>query len=246
MSKTLKFLVGREYKGQVNSNKSCYYVKGGKMILINCGKGVVDAVRRTKALVGIKDVFVVITNSDKAHLADLKKFLFVCKTGGVVPKIIESISLNKKLLKKMGVVDGEDCKFLEPLSNNINWINFLATPHKHKGFSCPVELFLDGKKIFYGGDAGIIPFAIKGYDEYYFDFSDKQNEYYLSPSQVRSLVQKNQIKKNQLWLVHLQNMQALKLALQIGMQVAEEEQSKIENIEKKQAKKARKEVVLGK
>ena len=238
MSKTLKFLVNREYKGQVGNNKSAYYKNGSTLVLINCGKGVLDAMKRGKVLNGVKEIFVIITNSDKAHMADLKKFFFICNQAGVKPKLIDSISLNKPLLKKMSIVDGEDCKLLEPLSNNIKWVNFLATPHKNKNFSCPVELYLDGKTIFYGGDCGQIPFAIKGYDEYYFDFSDKQSEYHLDPAKARRLVQKNGIKQSQLWLVHIQSVQAMKLAQQIGMQVAEEEQTKLAKIEKKQAKKA--------
>ena len=244
MSQTLKFLVGREYKGEIGNSKSCYYKKGSTFFLINCGKGAVDAMKRTKALKGVKEVYIVITCSNKEHLQDLKKFIYVLKAGGVTPKIIESISLNKKLLKKMGVNEGDDYQTLEPLSSNLKWINFLATPHKNKNFSCPVELYLDGKKIFYGGDCGIIPFAIKGYDEYYFDFSDKKSEYHLDPLKTRNLVQKNQIKQNQLWLVHLQTVNALKIAQQIGMQVAEEEKIKLDNLEKKQAKKAQKQAAM--
>lgn len=227
MAQTLKFLMGREYKGQVNTNNSCYYKKNGILFLINCGKGVVDAMKRTRVLTDIKQVYVVITNSSKEHLADLKKFFFVLKQAKIKPIIIESISVNKKLLKRMGINEGDDFAFLEPLSNNIKWINFLATPHSNKNFSCPIEMLLDGKKIFYGGDTGLVPFAIKGYDEYYFDFSDKQSEYFLDVAKVKMLVQKNKIRKQQLWLVHLQNLQALQLAEKIGMQVAEEEKAKL-------------------
>lgn len=233
MSQTLKFLMGREHKGQVNSNNSCYFKKDGTMFLINCGKGVLDAMKRTKALKGVKDVYVAITNSDKAHLADLKKFFVLLKTAKIMPKLIDSISLNKKLIKKMGIIDGEDCQVLEPLSNNVKWINFLATPHKGKDFSCPIELYLDGKKIFYGGDAGIIPFRISGYDEYYFDFADKKSEYAMSPQKLKSLVKKNNIKQSQLWLVHLENVAALKTAQKIGVRVAVEEQEKLAKVEKK-------------
>ncbi|MBO5399260.1 MAG: hypothetical protein J6A18_03320, partial [Alistipes sp.] len=80
--------------------------------------------------------------------------------------------------------------------------------------------------------------------EYYFDFSDKKSEYHLDPLKTRNLVQKNQIKQNQLWLVHLQTVNALKIAQQIGMQVAEEEKIKLDNLEKKQAKKAQKQAGL--
>ena len=226
MAQTLKFLVGREYNGQVNSNKSCYYTRKGVMFLINCGKGVVDAMRRKHTLDGIKDVYLVITNSSKEHLSDLKKLLFVLKNKGIKTKIIESISVNKKLLKRMGVKEHEDFEFLEPLANNIKWINFLATPHSNYDFSCPVELYLDDKKIFYGGDCSTIPFSIENYDEYYFDFSDLKNEYYLSPEKIEKIIKKNKIKKSQLWLVHLQNLRALQIAQRIGMQVAEEEQQK--------------------
>lgn len=235
MSQTLKFLVGREYNGQVNSNKSCYFIKKGTMILLNCGKGVVDAMRRTHALNGVKDVYIVITLSNKEHLYDLKKFLEVLKRAGIKPKILESISLDKNLLKKMKLTEDEDYQLLEPLQNNVKWINFLAVPHTNKKLSCPVELYLDDKKIFYGGDCGIIPFSIQNYDEYYFDFGDKEDEYHLDVNDVKSLVKKNKIKKKQLWLVHLQNLQALQAAQKIGMQVAEEEQKKFTKPVKKQA-----------
>ena len=238
MSQTLKFLVNREHKGQVNSNKSAYYKNGKTLVLINCGKGMLDAMKRGKTLYGVEDVYVIVTCSDKNHLADLKGFFAVLKNAGIKPKLIDSISLNKTLLKKMGINDGEDCQMLEPLSSGLKWVNFLATPHKAKGFSCPVELRLDGKTIFYGGDCGIVPFAIKGYDEYYFDFSDKKSEYHLNPLTARNLVQKNAIKQNQLFLVHIQTIEALKTAHKIGLNVAREEEAKLTRIEKKYAKKA--------
>ena len=233
MSQTLKFLVGREHEGQVNNNKSCYFVKNGTMILVNCGKGVVDAMKRTKALVGVKDVFIVITLSNKEHLYDLKKFIEVLKRAGIKPKIIESISLDKNLIKKMKINEDDDYQLLEPLQNNVKWINFLAVPHTNKKLSCPVELYLDDKKIFYGGDCGIIPFSIENYDEYYFDFGDMKEEYYLDVEDIKKLVKKNKIKKQQLWLVHLQNVQALQNAQKIGMKVAQEEERKLTQIAKK-------------
>ena len=237
MSQTLKFLVGREHEGQVNNNKSCYFVKNGTMILVNCGKGVVDAMKRTKALVGVKDVFIVITLSNKEHLYDLKKFIEVLKRAGIKPKIIESISLDKSLIKKMKINEDDDYQLLEPLQNNVKWINFLAVPHTNKKLSCPVELYLDDKKIFYGGDCGIIPFSIENYDEYYFDFGDMKEEYYLDVEDIKKLVKKNKIKKQQLWLVHLQNMQALQNAQKIGMRIAQEEERKLTQIAKKRTTK---------
>lgn len=235
MSQTLNFLVGREYDGQVNSNKSCYFIKDGTMIILNCGKGVVDAMRRGRTLEKVKDVFVVITNSSKEHLYDLKKFFFVLKNKKIMPKLIESISLDKKIIKKLGLKDGDDYKLLEPLQNNIKWINFLAVPHKNQNFSCPVELYLDNHKIFYGGDCSSIPFKIENYDEYYFDFTDKKDEYFLDVDKIKSIVKKNKIKRKQLYLVHLQNLHALQIAQQIGMQVAMEEERKFVKSETKTA-----------
>lgn len=230
MSQTLKFLVGRQFDGQVNSNKSCYFIKNNAMFLINCGHGVVDAMRRTHVLDGITEVYIVITNSSKSHLYDLRKFLFVLKNKKIKPKLIESISLDKNILKKLGLMEDDDYQLLEPLKNNIKWINFLAVPHKNKKFSCPIEIILDGKKIFYGGDAYNIPFAIAQYDEYYFDFSDKKDEYALDVDKIKNIIKKNKIKRNKLWLVHLQNVQALEIARKIGMQVAQEEERKFTRI----------------
>lgn len=227
MAQTLKFLVGREYNGQINSNKSCYFIRKNVLFLINCGKGVVDAMRRKHTLNNIKDVYIVVTNSSKEHLADLKKLFFVLKNKNITPKLIESISVNKKLIKRMGLKEQEDFVYLEPLQNNVKWINFLATPHTNMNFSCPVELYLDDKKIFYGGDCASIPFSIEGYDEYYFDFGELNNEYALDPKKIERIIKKNKIKKHQLWLVHLQNLRALQVAQKIGMQVAQEEQEKL-------------------
>lgn len=198
------------------------------MVIINCGKGVVDAMRRTKVLNGVKDIYVIITDSTKEHLFDLKKFFTVLKANKIKPKIIESISLNKKLIKKMGLKDGDDFQLLEPLKSSCKWVNFLAVPHKDKSLSCPVELHLDNKKIFYAGDCGAIPFSIENYDEYYFDFADLTDEYHMDYEKIKKLAKKNNLRKNNIWLVHLNNLRALQIAEKTGMQVAEEERKKFE------------------
>lgn len=198
------------------------------MVIINCGKGVVDAMRRTKVLNGVKDVYVIITDSTKEHLYDLKKFFAVLNINKITPKLVESISLNKKLIKKMGLKDGDDYQLLEPLKNNCKWVNFLAVPHNNKSISCPVELYLDDKKIFYGGDSGSIPFAIKNYDEYYFDFADLKDEYHMDYEKIKKLAKKNNLRKSNIWLVHLTNLRAMQIAEKIGMQIAEEERKKFE------------------
>lgn len=239
MSQTLKFLVGREREGQVNNNKSCYFVKSGVMVIINCGKGVVDALKRTGAMKGVKEVYQIITHSSREHLYDLKKFFTVLKANGIKPKLIESVSLDKDLIKKLKLNEDDDYQLLQPLRDNCNWVNFLVTPHTDKSYSCPIELNVDGKKIFYGGDCGIIPFAIENYDEYYFDFAEKSDEFHLDVHKVKKLVQKNKIRKNQMWLVHLTNMRALQIAQKVGMNVAEEEKAKINKIEAKKEKQAK-------
>lgn len=238
MSQTLKFLVGREREGAVNNNKSCYIIKNGVMIIINCGKGVVDALKRTGVMKGVKEVYQIVTHSSKEHLYDLKKFFMVLKANGITPKLVNSVSLDNALIKKMGLVDGDDYQTLEPLKDNCNWVNFLVTPHKDKSMSCPIELNIDGKKIFYGGDCGVIPFSIEGYDEYYFDFAEKSDEFHMDITKIKKLSQKYKIRKSQMWLVHLTNMAALQMAERIGMNVAEEEQAKINNIAKKAEKRA--------
>lgn len=232
MSQTLKFLVGKEKDGELSDNKSCFFTKNNVLFLINCGEGIVTALKRSGIMKNIKEVYIIVTHSSKQHLYDLKKFITVLKNNKITPKVVDSISLDKDLLKKMKIAK-EDIELVEPLRDNCNWVNFLVTPHKDKSFSCPVELKFDGKKILYAGDCGTIPFSIENYDEYYFDFADKTNEYALDIEKIKKLVKKNKIKRNQLWLVHLNNMHALQIAEKVGMNVAEEKQ-KIQEIHKKQ------------
>ena len=88
-----------------------------------------------------------------------------------------------------------------------------------RGFSFSVA-------IFYAGDCKDIPFNIQGYDEYYFDFAEKESEYFLGPDGIKRLVKKNKIRKNKLWLVHFMSARSLELAQKAGIQIAREELKK--------------------
>lgn len=228
MSQTLKFLISEATGNKAINNKSCYFKKDGVLIFINCGKGVANAVKKSGVLKGVKEVFQVLTHDSIDHMHDLKPFFeYVKAQTGTLPKLIESVSFKKNKLKKLGIKDGDDYITVEPLKNNFNWINFLVVPHSDKSLSCPIELYLNNKKIFYAGDCGNIPFSIENYNEYYFDFADKASEYFMYPEKIKELARKNKIRKDRLWVVHLRNARALEIAQMAGMQVAMEEKKKI-------------------
>lgn len=242
MSQILKFLISESAGKKSINNKSCYFKKDGIMILINCGKGVAAALKKSKVLKDVKEVFQVLTHDSIDHLHDIKPvFDYIKAETGSLPKLIESISYKKEKLNRLGIKEGKDFISIEPLKNNFNWINFLAVPHSDKSLSCPIELYLDNKKIFYAGDCGNIPFSIENYDEYYIDFADKESEYFMYPEKVKKLAKKNKIRKDRLWVVHLMNARALKIAQMAGMQVAAEEKKKFKTLAK-MSKKVTKEV----
>ena len=232
MSQTLKFLESKVNGKKMINDKSCYYKKDGIMIMINCGNGVASAVKTSGVLKNVKQVYQILTHDSIDHTHDLKEFFAYAKgETGNTPILIESISFNKKtLLKKRGIKEDVDCEVLEPLKAGFNWINFLAVPHSDKSMSCPVELFLNNKKIFYAGDCNNIPFSIQNYSEYYFDFADKESEYFLGPDGIKRIVKKNKIRKNKLWLVHFVNENALRMAQKAGLQVAKEEIAKFTKV----------------
>lgn len=233
MSQTLKFLISESAGNKSVNNKSCYFKKDGTMILINCGKGVATALKKSRILKGVKEVFQVLTHDSLDHLHDIKPVFDLIKAEtGSLPKLIDSISFKKDKLKKIGVDEGRDYVSVEPLKSNFNWINFLAVPHSDKSLSCPIELYLDNKKIFYAGDCGNIPFSIENYDEYYVDFADKESEFFMYPEKIKKLAKKNKIRKDKLWVVHLMNARALEIAQMAGMQVASEEKRKFKTLAK--------------
>lgn len=243
MSQTLKFLISESAGNKSVNNKSCYFKKDGVMILINCGKGVAAALKKSRVLKDVKEVFQVLTHNSIDHLHDIKPVFDMIKTEtGALPKLIESISFKKEKLKRMGVDEGKDFIAVEPLKNNFKWINFLAVPHSDKSLSCPIELYLDNKKIFYAGDCGNIPFSIENYDEYYIDFADKESEFFMYPEKIKKLAKKNKIRKDKLWVVHLMNVRALEIAQMAGMQVATEEKRKFKKLAKMPEKVSKKDL----
>ena len=242
MSQTLKFLISETAGTKSVNNKSCYYKKDGVLIIINCGKGVANAVKKSGVLKDVKEVYQVLTHDSMDHIYDIKPFFeYVKAETGSLPKLIDSISYKKNKLKKLGIKDGDDYISVEPLKNNFNWINFLVVPHSDKSISCPIELYLNNKKIFYAGDCGAIPFSIENYNEYYVDFADKQSEYFMYPEKIKELARKNKIRKDKLWVVHLRNVRAMEIAQMAGMQVAKEEKRKFATLSK-MPKKLKKEV----
>ncbi|MDD2227402.1 MAG: hypothetical protein PHH71_02325, partial [Clostridia bacterium] len=176
----------------------------------------------------VKVVYQVLTHDSKDHIYDLKNFFeYVKSKTGNTPKLIDSISYKKETIKKLGLIEGRDFEYVEPLKNNFNWINFLAVPHGDKSLSCPIELYLNDKKIFYAGDCANIPFYIENYNEYYFDFSaDQENEFFFDIEGIKRIVKKNKIKRNNLWLVHFISRKALQIAMNAELQVAKEEVAK--------------------
>ena len=222
MMQTLKFIGRGSAFNNKEINNSAYFEKDGVFVLIDCGKGVADAIINNNLLKDVKQVYVVITHTHNDHVADLPKFLDYCNDIlKIKPNILQTISIENDAFEKLGLKEGRDFKFVEPISKNFKWINTLLVPHAKQVDTCALEIYFDGKKIFYSSDCKNIPFQIEGYDEYYLDCSENNPENHMDIEKIKEIIKKNKIKKQQVFLMHIESQRTIDMAREEGLEVVE-------------------------
>ncbi len=237
MSQTLKFLGRGSAFNKNEINNSAYFKKGNVLVLIDCGNGVCEAIKKSNVMKGVKNVYQIITHTHKDHIEDLPKFFDYCNDElKIKPNLLNTISINGNKIEKLGLKEGRDFKYIEPLSKNFKWVNFLLVPHSKTLDTCALEINFDNKKIFYSSDCSNIPFQIEGYDEYYLDCSESGNELHMDLDKVKEIIKKNKIKKQQVFLMHIESQRMLDIAKQEGLNVVQTilapEKSKITTVKK--------------
>ena len=245
MSQTLKFLGRGSAFNKTEVNNSAYFKKGSVLVLIDCGNGVLDAIKRSDIMKGVKKVYQIVTHCHNDHVADLPAFFDYCNDElKIKPYLLNTISLQGGKVEKLGLKEGRDFNFVEPLSKNFKWVNVLLVPHAKDMDSCALEINFNNKKIFYSGDCSNIPFDIPNYDEYYLDCSESGNKLHMDIKKVKEIIKKNKIKKQQVFLMHMESQRMLEIAREEGLKVVETvvapEKTKISNIKKELPKEAKK------
>lgn len=222
MKQTLKFVGRGSAFNKTEPNNCAFYKKDGILFIIDCGEGALEGLVKAKAFDKVKHVYQIITHMHNDHVAELgKTFAYCNQVLGIKPNLINSLSIDLKKLAKHGIKEDKDFKRVEPIVNNYKWVNFLLVPHAKNMDSCALELYLDGKKIFYSGDCSNIPFAIDGYDEYYLDCSESKNPLHMDIARIKQIIEKNKIKKQRVFLMHIESARTLALASQNELNVVE-------------------------
>lgn len=237
MSQTLKFLGRGSAFNKAEVNNSAYFKKGDVLVLIDCGNGVLDAIKRAGIMKGVKKVYTIITHFHNDHVAELPAFFDYCNDElKIKPFLLNTISLSGGKIEKLGLKEGRDFKYVEPLSKNFKWVNVLLVPHAKNMETCALEINFNNKKIFYSSDCSNIPFEISNYDEYYLDCSESGNKLHMDINKIKQIIKKNKIKKQQIFLMHMESQRMLDIAREEGLKVVETvvepEKNKIQNIKK--------------
>lgn len=237
MSQTLKFLGRGSAFNKSEVNNCAYFKKGSVLVVIDCGNGVLNAIKRSGIMKGVKKVYQIVTHFHDDHVADLPAFFDYCNDElKIKPNLLNTISLEGGKAIKLGLKEGRDFNFVEPLSKNFKWVNVLLVPHAKNMDTIALEINFNNKKIFYSSDCSNIPFDIPNYDEYYLDCSESGNKLHMDINKVKEIIKKNKIKKQQVFLMHIESQRTLEIAREEGLKVVEPvvspERNKIQNIKK--------------
>lgn len=237
MSQTLKFLGRGSAFNKSEVNNCAYFKKGSVLVVIDCGNGVLNAIKRSGIMKGVKKVYQIVSHFHDDHVADLPAFFDYCNDElKIKPNLLNTISLEGGKVEKLGLKEGRDFNFVEPLSKNFKWVNVLLVPHAKNMDTIALEINFNNKKIFYSSDCSNIPFDIPNYDEYYLDCSESGNKLHMDINKVKEIIKKNKIKKQQVFLMHIESQRTLEIAREEGLKVVEPvvspERNKIQNIKK--------------
>lgn len=78
MSQTLKFLGRGSAFNKSEVNNCAYFKKGSVLVVIDCGNGVLNAIKRSGIMKGVKKVYQIVTHFHDDHVADLPAFFDYC------------------------------------------------------------------------------------------------------------------------------------------------------------------------
>ena len=221
-NQTLKFFGNQADYNKSDINNSCYFKKDGVLVIIDCGKGVCKAIKENGIAKDVKQVYQIITHYNQKHTKDMVQlFDYFNDELKIKPNLLNTISINPEEIAKLGLKEGRDFNFVEPLSKSFKWLNVLLVPNTKNTNACGLEINIDDKKIFLSADCKDIPFDITGYDEYYLDCSEIENKNFMDLDKIKELIKKNKIKKQNLFLMHIESQNMINKAKLEGFKVVD-------------------------
>ncbi|GLI90449.1 MBL fold metallo-hydrolase [Bacillus subtilis] len=236
MSQTLQFLgCGSAFNTKLGNN-SAFIKRGNTLVLFDCGSTVFSRLKESGLLEGTEEIHVLLTHTHPDHFGSLGDLILYnyyamepVTTRQVVIYCGESYTLVGKLLTGMGIPRsaysfggasyyGEDVEFkLYPV----------RTEHVDELDCYGYSFHIDGKKIYYSGDATKIPVnqlsALKNkeYDEFYQDTCSVLYDGNVHMSLTELHRQIPQEVRSRVYCMHLDEKFAPEKAKQYGFNVVE-------------------------
>ncbi|QIW89825.1 metal-dependent hydrolase [Bacillus phage Izhevsk] len=153
-------------------NNGAFIKQGNKFFMIDCGSATFHRIMEANLLEGVEEIYVLITHTHPDHIGSLGDLIFYgyYSMGNVMEKNVTVLAPDNLeialILSYMGV--DTDTYYLKDFpENSINYIEdfeilMMAVHTKHvKELDCYGYLFdYKGLKIYYSGDANIIPTPI--------------------------------------------------------------------------------------
>lgn len=189
--------VGSAFNSQEYGNNSWYFVRRNKVFMIDCGSTVFNSFKEKK-LDKYDSVNVIITHLHTDHvgsLGTLIEYLFYVK--GSKPNIITDIHLRKDLRTLLSISGIEESMYNLVTNTYENKevyhsdivITFLETSHvpQLQSYSLLIDFWDTQKRIYYSGDANILPNPLTilnesalAVDHVYIDYSINGSPVHLS------------------------------------------------------------------
>ncbi len=171
---------------------------------------------------------------------DLPALLKYTKDREIDTRIVKTLGIDEKALFHLPELEGheyekytsyklklsrfKDYDFIDPKDANLlkfAKVDSFIVPHVNYFISCALSLKIGDSNIFYSGDCNKIPFDIKGYDEYYFEYSlGDGHGVHLSMDELEKIVRRNNINKEKVRLMHLEGEESVTTAMKNGYKVA--------------------------
>ena len=133
-------------------NTSAYYKKGKKLILFDCGESVFERIIEKNLLDGISSIDIYITHSHSDHIGSLPSLIFYLT---MILKIKPTIYFPTDTLKSFLNLSGVSTDLYNhvKIRNIPHQVYFVYQDHSKYIPAFGYILYLDGKYVYYGGDA---------------------------------------------------------------------------------------------
>lgn len=217
----LKFIGSGSAFNTKLGNNSAYYKMGNQMLLIDCGSNIFHRIKENNLLGGIEHIHVLITHTHADHVGSLADFIFYsyyCHGEMAKPNVtvysVHDVKI-EELLSINGITPELHCFTKKLQSDKQYTLNFCKvlferSIHVKEIPSYSIELYIDGKLIYYTGDINSLKASLrtpnessKVYDYVYVDTckADYEGNVHLSLRKLSELVSPDV--RSKFWCMHL-------------------------------------------